>query len=393
MTWASVLIIVLTIMASLFKHPNSPYWSACFTLPDGTRTKRSTKQTARVKALTVALEFERAAQSARCSELTESQARKVVTDILERAGGDTLRAPITKDFLRDWLLSKEATKAAGTFGRYSKSINEFIASLGTHAERPLTSLTPRHIENFIAKRCGLGLSPSTVTLDAKVIRTALNKARRQGLIMSNPAEAVDLPGNDSVERAAFTPAEVKMMLDAAEGEWKTLILLAYFTGARLSDCCRMEWSAVDLTKGILTYKQGKTGNTVAVPFHPELDARLHTLAGSDKPEKFIMPGMADKGPGGRHGLSETFKAIMHKAGVDAQRVERKIGVRTLSRRTFHALRHSFTSALANAGVAAELRMKLTGHTSEASHRGYTHHEVETLRAAIGKLPALESPSK
>jgi hypothetical protein len=38
-------------------------------------------------------------------------------------------------------------------------------------------------------------------------------------------------------------------------------------------------------------------------------------------------------------------------------------------------------------------MKLTGHTSEASHRGYTHHEVETLRAAIGKLPALESPSK
>jgi integrase len=97
---------------------------------------------------------------------------------------------------------------------------------------------------------------------------------------------------------------------------------------------------------------------------------LSKLAGSDKPEKFIMPGMADKGPGGRHGLSESFKAIMHKAGVDAQRVERKIGVRTLSRRTFHALRHSFTSALANAGVAPELRMKLTGHTTETAHRGY-----------------------
>jgi integrase len=63
-------------------------------------------------------------------------------------------------------------------------------------------------------------------------------------------------------------------------------------------------------------------------------------------------------------------------------------VRQLSRRTFHALRHSFTSALANAGVAPELRMKLTGHTTEAVHRGYTHHELESLRAAIAKLPTI-----
>ena len=62
----------------------------------------------------------------------------------------------------------------------------------------------------------------------------------------------------------------------------------------------------------------------------------------------------------------------------------------ISKRTFHALRHSFTSALANAGVAPELRMKLTGHKSEAVHAGYTHHELETLRAAVGKLPGLHA---
>jgi hypothetical protein len=32
-----------------------------------------------------------------------------------------------------------------------------------------------------------------VGLDGKVIRTALNAARRQGLIPTNPAEAVELP--------------------------------------------------------------------------------------------------------------------------------------------------------------------------------------------------------
>jgi integrase len=63
-------------------------------------------------------------------------------------------------------------------------------------------------------------------------------------------------------------------------------------------------------------------------------------------------------------------------------------VRKISKRTFHALRHSFTSGLANGGVSEELRMKVTGHTTKAVHRGHTHHELETLRAAVAKLPGL-----
>ena len=97
--------------------------------------------------------------------------------------------------------------------------------------------------------------------------------------------------------------------------------------------------------------------------------------------------MASKKPGGRHGLSESFKRIMKKAGLNLQTVQ-GAGLRKISRRTFHALRHSFTSALANEGVTEELRMKLTGHTTKAVHRGYTHHELETLRGAINKLPQL-----
>jgi hypothetical protein len=34
-------------------------------------------------------------------------------------------------------------------------------------------------------------------------------------------------------------------------------------------------------------------------------------------------------------------------------------------------------------------MKLTGHKTEAIHQGYTHHELEVLRSAVEKLPALQ----
>mgnify|MGYP006915294218 CR=1 FL=1 len=37
-------------MASVWKHPNSPFWTACFTCLDGRRKKRSTKETNRRKA-------------------------------------------------------------------------------------------------------------------------------------------------------------------------------------------------------------------------------------------------------------------------------------------------------------------------------------------------------
>lgn len=62
-------------------------------------------------------------------------------------------------------------------------------------------------------------------------------ARRQGLITHNPAEAVELPNIETVERGTFTPAEVRLLVEATEdAEWKNIILLGYFTGARLINC-------------------------------------------------------------------------------------------------------------------------------------------------------------
>jgi hypothetical protein len=44
--------------------------------------------------------------------------------------------------------------------------------------------------------------------------------------------------------------------------------------------------------------------------------------------------------------------------------------------------------MANAGVSQEIRMKLTGHASAEMNTIYTHHELEPLRAAIARIPAI-----
>jgi len=335
------------------------------------------------------MEYERASKLARRGELVEAQAREVLKDIMKRADvGETLQTVSIQDHFTNWLEGKKSKKAEATGERYEVAVKDFLETLGNRARKPLTSLMAKDVERFLNYRIAKKLSPATVRLDVKIIGGALNVARRQGLITTNPAEAVELPEAEGMERGTFTPAEVGLLVDAAEGEWKTLIAMAYFTGARLSDCCRMQWDGVDFAEETLTYTQAKTGRKLTIPLHPDLLARLEKLANKDKPEVFIMPKLASERGSGRRGLSETFKKIVRKAGLDLGTVKGK-GNQKFSKRTFHALRHSFTSALANQNVSAEVRMKLTGHKTEKEHGKYTHHELQNLKDAVAKLPGLK----
>ena len=79
---------------------------------------------------------------------------------------------------------------------------------------------------------------------------------------------------------------------------------------------------------------------------------------------------------------------MVKAKIQGKIIYHHEGGRGMTTLSFHSLRHSFNSAMANAGVSQEVRQKLTGHASAEMNKLYTHHELETLRNAIAKLPSL-----
>ena len=105
---------------------------------------------------------------------------------------------------------------------------------------------------------------------------------------------------------------------------------------------------------------------------------------------FVFPSLAGKRAGGKSGLSMAFKRIMERASVRGEVVRERAGDagRTVNSLTFHSFRHSLTSIMANAGIPVEVRQKFTGHATADMNIRYTHHEAETLRSAIGKLPSL-----
>ena len=168
-------------------------------------------------------------------------------------------------------------------------------------------------------------------------------------------------------------------------------MLGYFAGARLTDCVHMKWENIQPEKNQLEYQQKKTGKNVPVPLHLNLIEHLNFISAFGT-KGFLCPKLAGKSPGGKHGLSEGFKRIVVKAGIDPMAVKGK-GIRNFTKRTFHSLRHSFNSVLANNGVAEEVRRKLTGHSSPMMNQKYTHLEMDTLKGAMDSFPLFGSSAK
>jgi integrase len=374
-------------MASIHKDPRgkSPFWYCAYTLPNGKRVFRSTKCRDKKEAKAFCEKLAQASKIAKNGRLTEDRARELISEISEVATGKPLASYTARAWFKHWLALKKA-RSPKTVTRYEQVVRDFLSSLGRRAELWLHQITSDDVLAYRDSITAAGKSARTANLSVTVVSAAFNAALRVHKTDINPCVVLDkLPEEDSIERDTFSPEQVAKLVEAGEGDWKGAIVLAYFTGARLSDVANMQWSALDWKNKTLSFTQHKTKKPLNVPLHPQLEKELRKNPGIGKTPMF--PSLAGRDTGGKHGLTGHFKAIMEKAGIEGKHVEAH-GSRTLSSLSFHSLRHSFTSALANRGVSPEVRMKLTGHSDKDVHAGYTHHELETLRSAVAHIPSL-----
>jgi integrase len=173
---------------------------------------------------------------------------------------------------------------------------------------------------------------------------------------------------------------------SAKGDWRGAIILAATSGLRLGDTAKLEWSSVDLEAGVLRVT---TGTDVVLPIHSDF---WHWLSGRPRGigKAPVFAELAGTRVDGAGGLSSQFRAILEKAQILCQITPGAGKGRTTNSKGFHSLRHAFVTALANGGVAPDLRMRLAGYSDSKTHRDYTHHEVAMLRSAIEKLPRINA---
>ena len=224
----------------------------------------------------------------------------------------------------------------------------------------------------------------------KILKRPFTAAVNEGLIQRNPISSIRHLLDVTVEKGVFTPEQIIKLLEGADSDWRGLILAGYFTGARLGDLARLTWQSIDLDERSIEFTQKKTGAKIKVPIHSELLDYLLSRSVPDDGRRPVFPTLFNKPGPGKSGLSMSFKRLMARSGIDDGIARQKTGNagRNVSSLSFHSLRHSFTSALANAGVPADVRQKLTGHADAKSHQIYSHHEFATVADAIERIARL-----
>ena len=279
-----------------------------------------------------------------------------------------------------WIESQRPHVGASTLKGYGEDLAIMKVAFGPKtADKPLRDLTPQEIEKALVKAKGAGRTGSTVNKSFVSFRRACTDAHDKGLITSSPAKTVKaLPTDDTTMKAPFTVAEVRKLLEhATSDEWRGLITLAVHTGLRLSDLLKLsDRDLHDTEVHVMPKKTRKHKTVVKIPLSPPCLAWIAGRKGQ------FFPTLSQQLISN---TSTQFATIMKKAEVP--RVIEIASDETASR-SFHSCRHTFNSWLTDAGVAADLRMKLTGHLTDKMHAVYTHHTDEALVRAVGSLPSL-----
>lgn len=384
-------------MASIRKDPRgkSPYWYACYTLPNGRRTQRTTGTSDRNEARRIADKMEDCSKDAVRGRLTEKAARAAVSSMYEIVNGSNLPSTSIRDHLKAWLARKAVEAKPSTHTRYVTVVEHFLHHLGDIAERDISYLDAKTIAG-IRDKISKEKSPSTANHAIKVIRAALNQARRDGLVDQNEASKITLIKCHTNKRESFSMDQIRRLLSVANEEWRGIILAGLYTGQRLGDIATLTWSNIDLQKEEIHHFADKQGKSIHIPIAKPLMEYLETIPAGDIPNAPLFPKASHavlSQEGRTATLSGQFRRIMESAGLVPKRTWKSTGKGRKSTRqfnplTFHSLRHTATSLFKEAGVPHAVVQDIIGHESEAVSRIYTHIGDQAKRDAIRKLPKL-----
>ena len=189
-------------------------------------------------------------------------------------------------------------------------------------------------------------------------------------------------------RRNLTTDECRAIIAAATPEERTIIMVALYTALRLGDVVRLRWSEIDLDRLWINRTQRKTGKAVSVPLTPQLAKALRDwkkLEG-ESPSGFVFPKQVNrlKGDyGGTEAISRTFRYLFARAGIKTHS-ENENG-KKFRDASFHSLRHTFITALMEAGVNPLIVQAAAGHSIMTTTAGYTHIGEAALRAAMKKV--------
>ncbi|GAA5132467.1 tyrosine-type recombinase/integrase [Pseudonocardia adelaidensis] len=367
---------------------------------------------------------------------SQTEAQRELDKIRDKARRGVVVTDVTVGaYLEEWLGTKSDI-AAGTVRSYAAHIRNYHAPHLGHLR--MDDLRVAHVAEMLAE---VPFSDATRQRVRATLRSALNDAIREGLLMVNPAALVKLPAGkrpkalvwtaervqrwrqanellaacepdaperEQLELAAqppspvmvWTPAQLGQFLDAAHDDrlYAMWHLIAH-RGLRRGEACGVEWSDVDLTAGTVAVRRQlvQLGWEVAET-RPKSEAGERTVAldagtvaALQAHRKRQMEDRLAWGPA----WVETGKVFVRENGETLHPARVTDWFHAIAEAAglppirLHDLRHGAASLMLAAGVDMKVVQETLGHSSSAiTSDTYTSVYPKVAAAAAEAAAAL-----
>jgi len=291
-----------------------------------------------------------------------------------------------EDFL-DYL-QYERNRSERTVRAYADDLKSFEAFFkNLDGQLSWESVDSDVIRDWMESMMDKGNTATSVNRRLSAVRSLYRFALSRGYVSRDPAHAVSGPKCQKVLPQYLREKEMNTLLD--EQMWedryidvraRTIILLFYSTGIRLSELIGLDDADVDFAEQQLKVT-GKGDKQRILPFGTELSEALRVyMARRDAEVERKDSAVFLTAKGIRMNSQQVRDEVRHHLSR----------VSTLKKRTPHVLRHTFATAMLNHEAGIESVKKLLGHSKLSTTEIYTHTTFEQLRQAYAKAHPRET---
>ncbi len=279
-------------------------------------------------------------------------------------------------------LQLERNYSQRTVESYGEDLTAFESYFkNLSAELTWESVDPDVIRGWMEEMMDKGNNATSINRRLSALRSFYRFALSRHLVKRDPSHMIKGPKKEKPLPKFIREADIDRLLEPEM--WKdtyddllarTIILVLYTTGLRLSELVGLDDEMVDFVNSQLKVT-GKRNKQRIIPFGNELAEELRKyIAARDEKVVRVTPGLLLTEKGKRISPLKVRDIVINKLGL----------VTTQKKRSPHVLRHSFATAMLNHEAGLESVKKLLGHESLATTEIYTHTTFEQLKAVYEK---------
>jgi len=241
-----------------------------------------------------------------------------------------------------------------TIKTYNHEMGVFLRTIKQH---PADDFSVQRLRDYF-DYCGRHLKLTENTLHSRI--NALKFYYEQVLKRDKFFWDIPRPKKGILLPKVLSKEEMVRLLKAIENKkHKTMIMVAYACGLRVSEIAQLEKQDVDVDRKLLFIRRAKGKKDRMVSLSPVMVAMLNEYVEAYRPTKYLFEGQDKTTHYSVRSLESIIQAAKLKAGI------KKSG-------SMHMLRHSFATHLLDKGTDVVFIQKLLGHNDLKTTLRYLH---------------------